>query len=458
MAGGRITSHLRHLNGDNVAHGAEFMSRLSPQPGGGEIDGPKGFDDFELRLGDMMRGERATMGKSLLDVQRDLKIKATYIAAIENADPTAFDTPGFIAGYVRSYARYLGMDPEWAFQKFCEESHFEKAHGMSAAASGSASAMSGGGASRSTAASSALSRDPFTEPRAPYIPSGESFFAGFEPAALGAVLVLLLLIGGVGYGGWTVLKEIQKVKFTPVEQAPGVTIALDPLAPNGDVLAASTGEEADGPMLAEAPEDAFDRLYRPRALEVPVLVARDGPIATLDPERGGVLAQLSRPDAPPGLPEGAGQAGGGALLATGNDREQRGMAGAGSSLASADGGPSEPGVKVIDDPSAPVAIIATRPAWVQVKAADGSVILEKILDAGERYVIPASEKPPVLRTGYAGAVYFAVNGQTYGPAGKGPNVVKNIVLGPEELKEAFSVAELKEHPELAKVVAELARE
>ncbi|MEP4640309.1 MAG: helix-turn-helix domain-containing protein, partial [Yoonia sp.] len=53
-----------------------------------------GFDAFDLRLGDLMRGERATMGKSLLDVQRELKIKAAYIAAIENADPTAFDTPG----------------------------------------------------------------------------------------------------------------------------------------------------------------------------------------------------------------------------------------------------------------------------------------------------------------------------------------------------------------------------
>ena len=70
----------------------------------------KGFDDYDLRQGDLMRGERATMGKSLLDVQRELKIKATYISAIENTDPSAFDTPGFIAGYVRSYARYLGLD------------------------------------------------------------------------------------------------------------------------------------------------------------------------------------------------------------------------------------------------------------------------------------------------------------------------------------------------------------
>ena len=56
----------------------------------------RGFDAYDLRLGDLMRGERATLGKSLLDVQRELRIKASYIAAIENSDPDAFDTPGFI--------------------------------------------------------------------------------------------------------------------------------------------------------------------------------------------------------------------------------------------------------------------------------------------------------------------------------------------------------------------------
>ena len=72
----------------------------------------KGFDDFHLHLGDVMRGERATLGKSLIDVQEDLRIKTAHLDAIENCDASAFDTQGFIAGYVRSYARYLNMDPE----------------------------------------------------------------------------------------------------------------------------------------------------------------------------------------------------------------------------------------------------------------------------------------------------------------------------------------------------------
>ena len=81
--------------------------------------GPKGFDDYKVMLGDTMRGERATLGKSLLDVENELKIKAVYIAAIEDTDPLIFDTPGFIAGYVRSYAKYLGLYHEVSFIIWC---------------------------------------------------------------------------------------------------------------------------------------------------------------------------------------------------------------------------------------------------------------------------------------------------------------------------------------------------
>ncbi|MBS8271572.1 helix-turn-helix domain-containing protein, partial [Halomonas litopenaei] len=162
-------------------------------------------------------------GKSLLDVQRELKIKAAYIAAIENADPSAFDTPGFIAGYVRSYARYLGMDPEEAFAGFCAESGFATAHGMSA----EASSLKG---KTYDPAGVPLGKDIFSASATPFIPAGDAMLAGIEPRAIGSVLVLVALIGGLGFGGWTVLQEVQKVQFAPVEQTPVVVSDLDPLA------------------------------------------------------------------------------------------------------------------------------------------------------------------------------------------------------------------------------------
>ena len=189
-----------------------------------EVAKSKGFDDFDLRLGDLMRGERATLGKSLLDVQRELKIKATYIAAIENADVGAFETPGFIAGYVRSYARYLGMEPEHAFARFCTESGFAVAHGMSAAAS-TASMVA-----QRARTQGVIGGDPFANPNASFVPRVESAFSRIEPGAVGSVTVLVALLVGLGYGGWSMLQEVQRVQLAPVNEAPAGVAPIPPIA------------------------------------------------------------------------------------------------------------------------------------------------------------------------------------------------------------------------------------
>jgi len=50
-----------------------MLGRKSP-PKADQATEIRGFDAYDVCLGDSMRGERATMGKSLLDVQRELKI------------------------------------------------------------------------------------------------------------------------------------------------------------------------------------------------------------------------------------------------------------------------------------------------------------------------------------------------------------------------------------------------
>jgi hypothetical protein len=97
-------------------------------------------------------------------------------------------------------------------------------------------------------------------------------------------------------------------------------------------------------------------------------------------------------------------------------------------------------------------LLAVRPAWVRVTAPDGTVIFEKILDAGERYAIPASDTAPVLRVGESGALYFAVNGETYGPAGSDGTVTKNLVLTPDVLTATYAVADLTSDADLARFV------
>ena len=362
----------------------------------------QGFDAFELRLGDMMRGERATMGKSLLDVQRELKIKAAYIAAIENADPSAFDTPGFIAGYVRSYARYLNMDADWAFDTFCRESGFETAHGMSAQASTIRQ-------DRDMAAQAAhLGRDIFSASATPFIPAGERMLSGIEPRAVGSIAVLLLLIGGLGYGGYSVLQEVQRVQFAPVEQAPTVLAEVDPLA--GASQPATVAREETADLTLPSPE-ALDRLYRPEALDVPVLTQRDGPIVALDRLPASALGGPE--DAGDALPQIAGAAGG--LAEDADFIDDNVVVAIVDDLLGEEIG--APLVQVTADPLPEIAIIAACEAWVRVRTADGSTIYEATMQAGDSFVIPQTEAPSELRVGQSAAVYFAINGVPYGPAG-----------------------------------------
>lgn len=394
-------------------------------------EGPRGFDDFALRLGDVMRGERATMGKSLLDVQRELRIKASYIAAIENSDPSAFDTPGFIAGYVRSYARYLGMDPDECYQLFCHESGFSVAHGMSDKAS-SVRKVEPGETPRPVA------RDPFEEPRMPFAPAGESFLSRVEPGAIGSVLVLIALIGGIGYGGWSVLREVQRVQLAPVDQTPVVLSELDPLdgaaaVPQDEDDEVVKAASADG-MGAFSPPgaDAMDRLYRPQALDVPVLVARDAPISSLDPSTVGAFAQ-------------------------------RGMT-APSAVATPDGSERQFAQVVPQPPrqtgpasvaGSDVALVAVRPAWVRVRSGSGEVLYERVMNAGDTWNVPDNVVDPQLNVGESGAVYLAMNGQTYGPVGPAGTVTRDLTLEPELLNAAYEPADPQRDGDLERILGDL---
>lgn len=377
-----------------------------------------GFDDFDTKLGDLMRGERATMGKSLLDVQRDLRIRAGYIAAIENADLSAFDAPSFISGYVRSYARYLSMDPETTFAHFCREAGFVPLQGFGAASSDV----------RESGKDAAIGRAGFENSRALYLPQPDSFWSGIEPRAIGSLLVLVMLVVGLGYGGVSVLREVQKVSLSPIEETPGIVTALDP----AQEIAYSSGEELAAITLPRP--DLSDLTFRPQILETPELTARDTPISAIDPQLAAVTEPVQllplQPVGPQDVPR---------QVQAQNE---------GDALS----GTPAPSQTVFAQSGDGVEILAVRPAWVRVTAADGTVLLEKTLDSGERYSLPELGEPAQLRTGNSGAVYFVVAGQTFGPAAPGVQVVKKVELSPEALTSRYAAADLLKDSDLAKMM------
>ncbi|MGB1034468.1 MAG: DUF4115 domain-containing protein, partial [Primorskyibacter sp.] len=186
------------------------------------------------------------------------------------------------------------------------------------------------------------------------------------------------------------------------------------------------------------------------ALDVPVVIARDAPISTLDPASVGSFAQVTR------VPQVQSPESGVAALdavdialaeikadrANGLDQAAPGSAGAS-------------GAPVLFQDAAPgVTVVAVREAWVRVRTQGGTTLFTGVMQPGQTYEVPQTAAAPVIRVGNMGAIYFAVNGQTYGPAGNSGEVA-NVALNVDRLTAEYTVADLTSDRDLRRVVAEL---
>jgi cytoskeletal protein RodZ len=69
-------------------------------------------------LGERFRAAREARGLSLSDVAEQIRIRSLYLAAIEEENWNAIGAPVYIRGFLRTYARFLGIDPEEAVAAF----------------------------------------------------------------------------------------------------------------------------------------------------------------------------------------------------------------------------------------------------------------------------------------------------------------------------------------------------
>jgi len=386
-----------------------------------QMDHPKGFDDYEFYLGDILRGERATLGKSLLDVEKELKIKANYIVAIENCDPTVFESQGFIAGSVRSYARYLELDPDIIYELFCNESGFHTMHGMAKSDERKEEK------NYSRKAEDSL----FITPTTAYLPQQKKWYENIEPGAVGSLCVTIALVTALGYGAWSFFQEIQKVDLTPSESQPVVLTELQNLPTALDITNNLMLDKSAG---SNEGSSRINRIYRSTALDQPVIVARDEPISKIDPNQFGLFTPNPTNDEIE-IEEIIS-----ALIPkknSGNEKLQTNFP------------------KVSADTPPIVTLITSKEAWIEIIAADGSVIFKNLMQPGSEFALPQTEKPPKLLAGMSGYVYMAIDGMLYGPAGEGVNVVKNVALDAKSIMASYKPAQIKGDPDLQKLVAEL---
>ncbi len=412
----------------------------------------RGFDSYEVKLGDELRGHRASLGKSLLDVQRDLRIRASYIDAIENCDASVIPNKGFVAGYVRAYARYLLLDPEEIYARFRAESGFVgSGSGGGAAQPAGSSRLSGllTGAASATGSGAgpaydpSLARNHFSAP----LGSARRVGVGVSMSGLASVAVLGGLVFGLAYGGWLLVEDIQRVAFAPSPDAPEIAEAPPVMSIPGLSLQALADS---APILGAEHEAALAALYAPRDISAPDIALRDGPIATIDPEEASLfgpgrgrptaLAERAAPDVrPPGtspLRESATLA---ALDA--GDEAGAGRAAA-SSAQDAAAGPAQPQAQspAQSPAQAGVWILVADDAWLRVRTRDGSTLVQRIFKPGERFRLPDDAVGASLRAGNAGGVYIQVDGEIRGPLGPPGGVVKRVPLTRDAVRAAFELA------------------
>jgi cytoskeleton protein RodZ len=74
------------------------------------------------KLGEVLRTAREGKGVDLARVERDTKIRERYLSALERGEYRELPGPVYTKGFLRNYAAYLGLDPEYLIDLYRIES------------------------------------------------------------------------------------------------------------------------------------------------------------------------------------------------------------------------------------------------------------------------------------------------------------------------------------------------
>src|SRR6266516_6761141 len=69
-------------------------------------------------LGETLRQARLDRGASLVDAERDTRVRRKYLEALEAEDYASLPALVHTRGFIRVYARYLGLDPDATLDLF----------------------------------------------------------------------------------------------------------------------------------------------------------------------------------------------------------------------------------------------------------------------------------------------------------------------------------------------------
>ena len=363
-------------------------------------------------VGELLRARREQLELDLDHIGEALRIRPSYLAALEQGRIEELPGPAYAMGFVRAYADYLGFDGDRVLARYKADT------------------------------ADVHARPDLALP----VPLGERSLPG------GPILLVALILALCGYGTWYYLStderaRPERVAAVPAElrdpaampppaapPVPAAAPATRPAAPPGfdtdapkPNAAAVPGDEprpAAEPASAERAPPSSSAKPSVTVVAPPLPNTRASGAAPSDPivfpgtsPMPQATAAAQQPAAPP-PPAATPTASPVPAAIPAPDPASQSAAGA----APAGGG-------LLDGR---IAIRALADCWIQVRAADQSVVFSRVLKAGETYHVPARSGLS-MRTGNAGALAIEVDGKAAPAIGPLGSLRRNVALDPDSL-------------------------
>ena len=374
-------------------------------------------DSFE-QIGSTLKSARRGQGVKILDVSQQLRISGDYLSHLESGAFDQLPAPAYVKGFLRSYGQFLGLDPVSLVARYA-----------------------------------AIASEETVVPEYK-MPMG----ARPPQRSAPAIVSMLLVFAGIGYGGWYWLNgpdqadqgTMAPAEIASGERASGLSVPLaikgsshqeDQLSNRRQDSTQDSTQAGTSPKGDAGGDDLRDVTPIITAATSPALPADTGaakpPASTRTPAPAATTSLGKKPVAETPAQAGENNADN-TILAEATLKTPAPNSGPATDRAATDLSVDSPGVNAaianLRDPAQEITIRAVTASWVEIVRDNGEEVIAKLMQAGDSQVIGGNERL-YLTTGNAGGLTIEVGSDKPRALGDIGEIVRDLPLVTDKLRE-----------------------
>lgn len=336
-------------------------------------------DSFAV-IGGVLRAARIDKGFSLDDVAQGLRYSKNYVRYLENGDFDLLPGSTYVAGYLRSYGQFLGIDGTELVARY-----------------------------------QALLNPVEMRPKHKFpIPGQRSQRSGAVVASFAVMIAVL------GYVGWYWAEKPGLEAVMPQQETAKLNNTVSLASAEPDVLASD-----DTAATPSTTSDITQSNLADITVQETNAAASDPASSEELPSTAEIAATAS--DSSAGMPAIEDKI-------AGDDGTDADSANATSAPAAVEDESSNPGAAVANarDEANDITLRATASSWVEIVRNDGEEVMTKLMRDGDIYIIDGGENL-YLSTGNAGGLEFVLRDGSVLSAGDVGEILRDLPLKPNSL-------------------------